>query len=255
MTHEYAPYGRVGLNLTRLRGARSTHYLPVCTSTQTHIKRLLDLGERPPLLVVTDEQTQGRGRLDRAWQAPAGSAVLMSVGLPPSGHHSAVTLKAGVVVAEALIARGVPARLKWPNDIVIVQPAGLRKLGGILAELHRDHLVIGIGLNVDLAESELPTPEAISCRQVGSTPLREPLIDAIVQGLLSLPASVTLARYRELSATLGAEVQVQRLAAEPLTGTAIDIDADGALLVRAVDGREHRVTVGDVQHVRPAVTP
>lgn len=255
MTDEYATDRRVALDLTRIVGTSSTTYLPSCGSTQAHAKLILDRGERAPLLVLTDEQTAGRGRLDRVWSAPPNSSVLMSMGLPLSGHHSAFTLKVGVVVAGALAARGVHVRLKWPNDIVAVIDGRVRKLGGILAEIHRDHVVLGIGLNIDLDDEELPTADAISCRQLGPTPRRERLINDIVSGLLTLPRGVTLARYRELCATIGADVRVSRIAGDAITGRALDVDADGALLVLDSAGREHRVTVGDVQHLRPAGDP
>lgn len=229
-------------------------YLPITASTQAQVKVILDSGSKPPVVVVAEEQTAGRGRLDRHWTAPPFSSVLMSVGLPPSGHHSTLTLEVGVVVAEALASRGVHVGLKWPNDIVVVRDGRVRKLGGILAEVHRDHVVVGIGLNIDMTEDELPTPDAISCRQLGTTPRREDVIDEIVDGLVELPRATTMARYRELCVTIGADVAVSRMIGDPLRGKAIDVDNDGALMVVDASGCEHRVTVGDVHHVRPGVT-
>jgi BirA family biotin operon repressor/biotin-[acetyl-CoA-carboxylase] ligase len=226
-------------------------YLPVTTSTQAQVKDALDRGTKAPLFVITEEQTAGRGRLDRTWTAPPFSSVLMSVGLPLSGQPSTFTLHVGVAVAEALAVQGVQVLLKWPNDIVVVRDGRVRKLGGILAEVHRDHVVVGIGLNIDLDDDELPTPDAISCRQLGNTPRRERLIDDIVDGLSTLPLGASLAEYRRLSATIGADVAVSTLAGAPIVGTAIDVDTDGALLVREPNGVEHRITVGDVRHVRP----
>lgn len=250
MTDEYATDQRVALDLERMSVPGSLQYKRVSTSTQADAKLLLDRGERAPFTVITEEQTEGRGRLDRTWTAPPYTSVLMSMALPEPGHASAFTLKVGVVVAEALIARGVPARLKWPNDIVVVEADQVRKLGGILAELHRGHVVVGIGLNISMRSDELPTPDAVSCRQLGSTPRREYLVMDIANGLVGLPAAATLERYRELSATIGADVAVTRISGESLVGRVSDIDADGALLVRDAAGAEHRVTVGDVEHLR-----
>ena len=178
-----------------------TTYSPVTGSTQRDVKAMLDRGMKPPVVVVAEEQTEGRGRLDRTWTAPPFSSILMSVGLPTSGHHSAFTLKVGVVVADALARRGVHVELKWPNDLVVMLDGEVRKLGGILTEVHRDHVVVGIGINVDMDASELPTPDAISCRQLGTTPRREHIIDEIVDGLVSLPKGATLDQYRAMSAT------------------------------------------------------
>ena len=247
------PNGRVALDLDRMTMPGTWTYAKVTSSTQARVKEALDRDARSlPCTVIAEEQTQGRGRLDRSWSAPAGSAVLMSVGLPIPGHASTFTLKAGVVVAEALIARGVHVQLKWPNDIVVVVDGRLRKLGGILAEVHRDHVVVGIGVNIDMADEELPTVDAISCRHLGTTPRREYLISDIVKGLDGLPAAATLARYRTLCATIGAAVQVRLVSGEVLVGIVIDVDETGALLLQDDASEVHRITTGDVEHVRGA---
>ncbi len=100
---------------------------------------------------IAREQTAGRGRCGRRWQAPAGTAVLLSVAAPWRARtvDSAVTLACGVVIAETLRAHGVEAGLKWPNDVLL----GERKLAGLLAEMAVDGaqvrtLVIGVGLNL-----------------------------------------------------------------------------------------------------------
>ncbi len=226
------------------------HYAPVTASTQADVKQLLDAGEPLPV-VVADEQTAGRGRLDRSWTAPPFSSVLMSMGLPLPREHSAFTLHLGVVVVEALAGCGVNAQLKWPNDVVVQLDGRWRKLGGVLTELHHHHAVMGIGLNVDIADAELPTPEAISCRQLGWLPRREELIVNIVRGLRDMPSPLTLTRYRELCVTIGAKVMVARLVGEPLRARAVAVHDDGALVVVDDAGVEHRITVGDVEMLRP----
>ena len=251
MTDEYATDRRVALDLNRITVRCGMSYLRVTASTQTQAKLMLDTGQKAPVVVVTEEQTEGRGRLDRSWSAPRHSSVLMSVGLPPSGHHSTFTLKVGVVVAEALQRQGVRVQLKWPNDVVVMQDDRVRKLGGILAEVHRDHVVVGIGLNIDMDDDELPTPDAISCRQLGTPPKREEIIGDIVDGLLALPSGITMLQYRERCSTIGVEVAVSRIVGPPVRGRAIAVDDDGVLLVMDEVGVEHRITVGDVQHVRP----
>lgn len=125
----------------------------------------------PPAPVVRAAwaQTAGRGRLGRRWYAPVGSALLMSVAVPlrQSILDSAVTLACGVHVVETLRAQGVPADLKWPNDVLL----GGRKLAGLLAELATDTfgartLIVGLGLNLMPAPEglphDVPTPAALS---------------------------------------------------------------------------------------------
>ena len=235
-----------------MRRRAGLHYLEVVESTQTLVKRVLDTGAPVPVVAVTEAQTAGRGRLDRAWSAPPRSSVLVSVGVDAVGQGSAFTLMVGVVVAQALEEHDVHVALKWPNDIVVVRDERIRKLGGILTERHGDRLVVGIGLNIDLADDELPTDDAISCRQLGVRVERERLIDDIIDGIAGLPAGATIERYRSLSATLGGQVLVSRIAAAPLEGVAAGIASDGALIIVDADGVEHLVTVGDVQHLRPS---
>ena len=104
MTHEYATDRRVALELQRIAGPSEMHYSLVTDSTQTSVKSLLDAGAKPPVVVVTEEQTAGRGRLDRVWSAPPFSSVLMSVGLPVLEQRGFFTLQVGVVIARALAA-------------------------------------------------------------------------------------------------------------------------------------------------------
>lgn len=237
--------------MQHVSGPFEVQYSLVTDSTQTFAKAMLDGGAKAPVVALTEEQTAGRGRLDRAWTAPRFSSVLMSVGLPLAEQQSNFTLQVGVVIARAFAVSGVDVRLKWPNDIVVLRDGGVRKLGGVLAEVHGAHVVVGIGLNIDLADDELPTPDAISCRQLGAAPRRERIIHDIVEGLSALPQGIVIDDYRALCATLGADIRVTRITGETLQGKAISVDDEGALVVRDGEGREHRVTVGDVQHVRP----
>ena len=254
MTHEYKTDRRVALDLNLMLAIPGLHYSPVTTSTQSDVKQLLEAGAQMPVVVITEEQTAGRGRLDRIWTAPPFSSVLMSVGLPLPKEHTAFALQVGVAVRDALAACGVAAALKWPNDVVVEVDGRWRKLGGMLVELHRQQAVVGVGLNIDLTDAELPTADAISCRQLGLRPRREDIIVNLVPSLEQLPAPDMLARYRERCVTIGAQVQVARLVGEPLRGRALAVDDEGALLVLDHSGVEHRVTVGDVQLLRPEVS-
>ena len=167
----------------QLRGrfGRPYTFVDRCASTQ----RLLD-GAREGSVVATDEQTEGRGRLGRTWQAPAGSSLLFSIVLEPnmpSGRLPELSLMAGAAVAEALAAQAnVKATIKHPNDVLL----GGRKLAGILAESAEGRVVLGIGVNVTQARDELPSdadPPATSLALEGVHADRGELLAAILERL------------------------------------------------------------------------
>ncbi|MGI8421190.1 MAG: biotin--[acetyl-CoA-carboxylase] ligase [Gaiellaceae bacterium] len=138
--------------LLRGRLGRPHRHLLRCDSTQ------LELGGADPAgaLVTADEQTAGRGRLGRSWEAPAGSSLLASVVLRPSAFRRAAELSlfAGLAVAETIeAALGRQAAIKWPNDVLVDD----RKLAGVLAEARAEAVVVGIGINVNQAAGALPS--------------------------------------------------------------------------------------------------
>jgi BirA family biotin operon repressor/biotin-[acetyl-CoA-carboxylase] ligase len=138
----------------RLTGrlGRDYRYLVRCASTQ----RLLPEAAPEGAVAVTDEQTEGRGRLGRHWVAPAGSSVLCSVLLRPAVETSRLpelSVVAGRACAEAIAAvTGLEPSVKLPNDVLV---AG-RKTAGILAEATEGRVVLGIGINVHQTAGELP---------------------------------------------------------------------------------------------------
>ena len=168
--------------LPLLRGRLGTPYRFVasCPSTQ----RLLGEDEPEGATVATDEQTAGRGRLGRTWEAPAGRAILCSIVLRPRVPMPLwpeLSLVAGEAVAAALrVETGVNASLRYPNDVVV---AG-RKLVGVLPEAASGRVVLGIGVNVNQTADELPrdTPKPpTSLRlEVGRELERAPLLAAIL---------------------------------------------------------------------------
>jgi BirA family biotin operon repressor/biotin-[acetyl-CoA-carboxylase] ligase len=191
-------------------------------STQD-LARTLPIGS----VVVAAHQTAGRGRLDRRWDAPPGTALLASFVLPAS---PLLSLAAGVAAARAC---GDGVQLKWPNDLLLDG----RKLGGILVEVLGPKAAVGIGINLSWAP-----PEGAALGQERE-PLLERLRAELAHWTVASPPDV-LAAWRELSDTLGRDVSV-RVAGEVIEGLAEDVDADGALLVA---GR--RVTAGDVIYLR-----
>jgi BirA family biotin operon repressor/biotin-[acetyl-CoA-carboxylase] ligase len=166
--------------LLRGRLGRPYRFVEECASTQ----RLLDADAAEGAVVATDHQTHGRGRLGRAWEDPAGRALLFSVLLrpsPPMALWPELSLVAGDAVAAALRAEtGVVAELSRPNDVFI----GGRKVAGILPEASAGKVVLGIGINVDQTAGELPTetPKPPTSLQVetGREWPRAPLLAAIL---------------------------------------------------------------------------
>jgi BirA family biotin operon repressor/biotin-[acetyl-CoA-carboxylase] ligase len=214
-------------------------------------------------LVVTDNQTAGRGRLDRSWIAPAGSSLAISVllrDLPETvDARGWIPLAAGVAMADAVTAQlpGHEVTAKWPND---VQVDG-HKICGILAEAAADAIIVGSGVNTAMTASELPVPTATSFAVAGVDADPDRLISDYVASLAALVGALTTAgdatasglhaTVSERCSTLGQAVRVMLPGEQTLVGTASALDRDGRLLVLA-DGVEHTISAGDVVHVRPA---
>ena len=199
-------------------------HLASTPSTQD-VARDLDVGSA----VIADHQTAGRGRLGRAWEAPPGTALLASFVMPASPLAS---LAAGVAAAHAC---GPSCRLKWPNDVLL----GGAKLAGILAELHDDRVIVGIGVNLTWA----PPGAAM----LGAATDRDTLLERLVADLRRWFAAAdaeVLAAWRGRADTLGRTVRVE-LPNDGFEGLAEDIADDGSLIVA---GR--RVAAGDVIHLR-----
>jgi BirA family biotin operon repressor/biotin-[acetyl-CoA-carboxylase] ligase len=232
-------------------------------STNADVAAAARAGAPEGLVVVAEQQTAGRGRLDRAWTSPPRAGLTFSVLLRPTFALATwgwLPLLAGLAVAGPLgRLSGLDVRLKWPNDVLV----GARKLGGILTEVVDDGagVVVGIGLNVSSREDELPVPTATSLAVEGSEVVdRDPLLRAVLReierryGGLALAGGDALAcglgdAYREACATLGRQVRVELPGSRVVEGEAVDIDGEGRLVVAGADGRVP-VGAGDVVHVR-----
>jgi len=254
-------------------------------STNDVVRGWLAGGVSEVCLAVADEQTAGRGRAGRAWLAPSGAALLLSLGFRPSWIApdrawripATVTLAMADAAEEAAGLKDRSVRLKWPNDLVVEDDpvaggpeAGLRKLGGVLSEatgLDGDdpRLVVGIGVNADWAVADFP-PELVTAmtslretsggrpvdlvRLLDAFTLRlEPRIEALRDGWFDV------ADWVERQATTGRDVRVDGPNAEAIVGRALGVDALSGGLVLADDaaaGGERTILVGDVSRVRLA---
>lgn len=218
-------------------------------------------------IVVADHQTAGRGRLDREWETPAGTALTFSVVVDPDlpdEEWPLLPLAVALAVADGVRrAADVDPRVKWPNDLLLEEGGGPRKVAGILLERVADPTdpgrplaVIGIGINVGMSREQLPVPTATSLAIAGVHVERTSVFAAVVAALTRVlahlaedPAAV-LEEYRGACTTLGRHVEVHLPDGTVLTGRADDVDRHGRLVV---DGTA--VGAGDVVHVRPGADP
>lgn len=239
----------------------SVQFFDRCASTNSVALEAAARGAAEGALFVADEQTAGRGRHGRAWAAPAGSSLLLSLVLRPAvppASLSLLPLLAGLVLAEVVSPHlpGAVVALKWPNDLLVDE----RKAAGILVEASDGAAVVGIGLNVDWRGVTRPAElsGAVSLAEVAVHDVDRWRLLAGLLGVFSrrydqwreLPAAF-LDGYRRRCATLGRAVRVTTLDGAAVEGQAVDVDGRGALVVRT-DGGSTAVTAGDVEHVRPS---
>jgi BirA family biotin operon repressor/biotin-[acetyl-CoA-carboxylase] ligase len=208
-------------------------------------------GAEGGLVVVAAHQTAGRGRLDRTWEAPPGSSLLVSVLLRSEGlaPHAVVTATAVALAAAVRTVAGIAVGLKWPNDLVV----GDRKLAGILAEVEGDAIVVGAGCNVnwDAFPPELAATATAVNLEAGRPVAVDDLLAAFLVELrraLDDPGWVA-ATYRASLVTLGRRVRVERNSGD-VVGEARAVRDTGALVVRDDAGVDHEIVVGDVVHLR-----
>jgi BirA family biotin operon repressor/biotin-[acetyl-CoA-carboxylase] ligase len=215
-------------------------------------------GAAEGLVVATEHQVAGRGRLDRTWETPDRAALTFSVlwrPQRPGAEWPWLPLVAGIATVGALRGHGVEAGLKWPNDVML----GDHKLAGILAERVETPTgpaaVLGIGLNVDQTREELPVGTATSITlATGAAPDRTGLLASLVTRLHQEYAAWQAgggaslrAAYLDACVTVGRQVRVSLPGGDELVGTADDVDPAGRLVVAGTP-----VAAGDVVHVRPS---
>ncbi|HEY9289722.1 MAG TPA: biotin--[acetyl-CoA-carboxylase] ligase [Microlunatus sp.] len=212
--------------------------------------------------LLTGYQSRGRGRLDRTWVAPRGSSLATSMlvlpGVDDAHRWTWLPLICGMATAEALRrATGVAASLKWPNDVMV----GDRKLCGILAERVETPdgpgCVIGVGINTDLTEEQLPVPWATSLALLGASTRNKTTIATTLLRAFELlyrqwqgdfDAAALATSYVARCTTIGRQVKVV-LGDRDVVGRAEAIDDDGRLVVLTATGRQ-TFGAGDIVHLR-----
>jgi BirA family transcriptional regulator, biotin operon repressor / biotin---[acetyl-CoA-carboxylase] ligase len=225
-------------------------YEPSCESTQ----RLLDSDAPEGAVAACDEQTAGRGRLGRTWEAPAGKALLISILLcPPQNRRIAELSLVGGVAAALTVesALGLSAQIKWPNDVMVNR----RKVAGVLAEAAEDRVVLGIGLNVNQTRDELPKDGRVPVGSLLTTDAvereRAPLLAVLVGEIERAYKLWQAGGLGELYEELGSRdfLRGRKITVEGSSGLAIAIDRSGRLEVE-LDGKRHLIESGDVVYER-----
>jgi BirA family transcriptional regulator, biotin operon repressor / biotin---[acetyl-CoA-carboxylase] ligase len=231
-------------------------------STNVDLTAMAHDGAAEGTVLLADHQTAGRGRLGRAWQAPPGTGLAVSVLLRPvevpASRWPWVPLLMGVCVVDALRSYpGVETALKWPNDVLL----GGAKLAGLLIERIETRAgpaaVAGVGLNLTAA----PEDSASLAAGGHATAERDGVLDALLASLDHRyrawrraggdPRAGLASAYRGVCETLGLEVRAELPGRAAVEGRAIDVDDLGRLVIRTVSGEE-AVGAGDIVHLRRA---
>ena len=253
--------------------SRREHFDRVA-STNDVVRDWLAAGAPEVCVAIADEQTAGRGREGRTWQAPAGSGLLLSVGFRPAwlapSHAWRLPAVVSLVMAEAAEAMtGLPSGavgLKWPNDLV-TRGAGIRKLAGVLGETSGlgspdPRVVVGIGINTNWRRADFPpdlAPSMTSLSEMSDGPIdHAALLDRFLAALERAVEDLRAGRFdadgwRDRQITTGQSIELHGPTGgvEMVNGVGVDADT-GALLVD--DGQERRaVFVGEITHVRFAL--
>lgn len=239
---------------------RIEHYLSVPSTNDLAAQMARD-GHPEGTVIIAEMQTRGRGRMGRSWHSPGGAGIWMSLILRPScppGATAALTLVAAVAVAKAIEGEtGLRPGIKWPNDLLL----GGRKVCGILTELSAEldrvkHLILGIGVNVNQGNEDFPAELAAMASslrlELGRYVSRPGLAARILaefgpryREFLERGFAGARAEWLERSATLGRDVVITGPSFR-IEGTAVDLDPEGALVVKTGEGIIHRITGGEV---------
>ena len=240
------------------------HYFPELDSTNSYARRLAQQGAPEGEVVIAERQSEGRGRLGRSWVSPPYRNLYCSLLLRPTlapAHAPQITLMAAVALADTVASFvAEPPEIKWPNDILLRG----KKLAGILTESSCDSqriefVIVGIGVNLNFPAELMPEAirhRATSLMEVAGTRVsRETFLRRLIHdldrcyGILEESGFDALApRWQARFGLRGKRVRVE-MGSELLTGRAVGIDGDGALLVEDDRGERQRVVAGDVTAV------
>jgi len=238
---------------TRFVGQRVVYY-PTLSSTIEVARQEAQLGAAEGIVVIADEQSAGRGRLNRVWLSPEGSISLSVILYPPLSYIPFLIMISSLAVLRSIQAvTGLKPQLKWPNDVLI----NGRKVSGMLVESKVQgkavkYAVVSIGVNVNLNVSEFPEPLPFAAslsdelgRYVSRLDLVRHLLVEIEELYLALPDGCVYQEWRNNLVTLGRRVRVKS-GKDNYQGIAEDVASDGSLKLRRPNGSLAKIVAGDV---------
>jgi BirA family transcriptional regulator, biotin operon repressor / biotin---[acetyl-CoA-carboxylase] ligase len=239
-----------------------------CGSTNDLAAERARAGAPAGLVIVADAQTAGRGRLGRTWHSPADENLYLSIVLRPARPPSEIppiTLLAGAAVARALQTFGLTPRLKWPNDVELVElvdeTGRRRKIAGILTEMASAggsalHVVVGVGLNVNTVDfpPEIADRATSLRRALGHAIDRVDLLAALLDAFEPLceefdrrgPAAAVEAFEAHAAFPAPCRVTAPGRPGDRVEGIALGVEPDGALRLQDDKGQIHRVISGEL---------
>lgn len=239
-------------------------WVPETGSTNADLAAAAHDGAPSGRVLITEHQTAGRGRFARRWETPRGTSLGMSVLVRsprPASDWGWLSLLTGVAVADGIerATGAAPGRvqLKWPNDVLI----DARKVCGILSErVEGSHglpaaAIIGMGLNVSMADDQLPVPTATSLRLAGLSDDKDAVVVAILVRLAELLRQWerhgdVRDSYARRCASIGRDLRVMESPDSVLVGRGVDVDDEGRLVVQLTNGTRRAFAAGDVHHLR-----
>ncbi len=237
------------------RGKKFQHFTTV-DSTMDVARVLADGGAEGGTVVVAESQNRGRGRLSREWFSPRGGIYFTLILRPEiaPAYAPRMNLMASVAVARTLRnLLGLDARLKWPNDVLIEG----RKVCGILAEMGAEmdavkFINIGVGINANLSIARYGEKAASLKDFKGTQVSRKDILNSLLEEMFRQQSLLTtgdlLEEWKSLSATLNREVRIETIGGE-IAGRAVDIDSNGALVIKGKDGSLRTAFAGDCFHL------
>jgi BirA family biotin operon repressor/biotin-[acetyl-CoA-carboxylase] ligase len=241
----------------------SIRYFDSLGSTNDEALAWATSGAKDMSLLVADEQTMGRGRYDRPWFTPPGSALAFSLIIHPlleeRPHLSRLVGLAALSIAKAIQARGLYPEVKWPNDVLLSR----RKVAGVLIELvwsgeDVENVVIGMGVNItkrSVPSTDILRFPAISMEDALGKPVdrAEVLYDILANFVSLRPLLGTeelIKEWEKLLAYQGRQVQVEMGGGQVAIGKVTGLESDGSLILRDENGKSITVRFGDVR-LRP----